>query len=70
MYYILSGKINSVLRYVYQIPATTKIIVTEAILLEILRLFGRASDRKVAGLMPVLGISSLCPWERHLTLIS
>ena len=29
----------------------------------------RASDHKVAGLMPVLGITSLCPWERHLTLI-
>ena len=29
----------------------------------------RASDRKVAGSMPVLGITSLCPWERHLTLI-
>ena len=30
----------------------------------------RASDCKVAGSMPVLGITSLCPWERHLTLIS
>ena len=30
----------------------------------------RASDRKFAGSMPVLGITSLCPWERHLTLIS
>ena len=29
----------------------------------------RASDCKVAGSMPVLGITSLCPWERHLTLI-
>ena len=26
----------------------------------------RASDREVAGLMPVLGITSLyCPWERR-----
>ena len=30
----------------------------------------RASDRKVAGSMPVLGITSLCPWERHLKQIS
>ena len=30
----------------------------------------RASDRKFAGSMPVLGITSLSPWERHLTLIS
>ena len=30
----------------------------------------RASDRKFAGSMPILGITSLCPWERHLTLIS
>ena len=31
---------------------------------------GRASDRKVAGLIPVLDSTSLCPWKRHLTLIS
>ena len=30
----------------------------------------RASDCKVAGSMPVLGITLLCPWERHLALIS
>ena len=30
----------------------------------------RGSDRKVPGSMPVLGIMSLCPWERHFTLIS
>ena len=30
----------------------------------------RASDREVAGSMPVLGITSLCPWERRLTLSS
>ena len=30
----------------------------------------RASDRKFDGSMAVLGITSLCPWERHLTLIS
>ena len=30
----------------------------------------RASDCKFAGWMPVLGITSLCPWDRQLTLIS
>ena len=30
----------------------------------------RASYRKVAGSMPVLSNRLLCPWERHLTLIS
>ena len=30
----------------------------------------RASDRKVVGSMPVLGITSLYPWERYLMLIS
>ena len=30
----------------------------------------RARDRKVAGLIPELGITSLCPWEKLLTLIS
>ena len=30
----------------------------------------RTSDRKFAGSMPILGITSLCPWERHLMLIS
>ena len=30
----------------------------------------QASDQKVAGSMPELGITSSCPWERHLTLIS
>ena len=29
----------------------------------------QTNDRKAAGLMSVLGITSLCPWERHLTLI-
>ena len=29
----------------------------------------RASNGKVAGSMPELGITSLCPWQRHLTLI-
>ena len=30
----------------------------------------RVSDRKVTGSMPELGITSLCSWERWLTLIS
>ena len=29
----------------------------------------RASNRKIAGSMPVLGITSLRPWEKHITLI-
>ena len=30
----------------------------------------RGSNCEVTGSMPVLGITSLCPWERHFKLIS